>query len=214
MFSRKSIEFMVTPFGHTGGFFQTNAWFLPDPDDGGGILVDAPEETMDWLEKKALRPSALLLTHCHIDHVGNAAVIQNRFRCPVYAFIAPDRDLTLENLLAAGGTEFAIEPYSVDQLVAHGDTIRIGDIRFEARHVPGHSTDSLVFVSEDREILFSGDTLMAGTIGRSDFPGGDHEMLISGIREHLLNLPSECAVYPGHGPATTVGNELAGNPFV
>jgi glyoxylase-like metal-dependent hydrolase (beta-lactamase superfamily II) len=200
-----------------GGFTQTNGYFV-ESEGGTRLVVDAPEGMAEWLERQGpeTRPDALLLTHAHFDHVLDAARIRERFGCPVLAFTEPTPDLTLEAFVRDYGVEVAL--YAVDRKIADGERFRIGDVGLEALHVPGHSPDSLCFLADvpdeqGRPVLFAGDVLFAGSIGRTDFPNGSHAALIRGIRERLFPLEPETRVLPGHGPETTVGEERRTNPF-
>jgi len=201
---------------YTGGYFQTNGYWLST--EQGEILVDAPEGFADWLAARNARPAALLLTHLHYDHVVDAASVQQRFECRVYAHSRPDADLTLETVLKETiGWPFDLQAFNVDQLIAEaGDVAPLGSAgpNFEIRHVPGHSPDSLCYLLAGRELLFGGDVLFAGGIGRTDFPHGDGPLLLEGIEKKLLDLADSTRVLPGHGPETTIGAERGSNPFL
>lgn len=201
----------------TGGFFQTNGYLLIHP--GGRLLVDAPEGIADWLESLGVRPDILLLTHLHYDHVIDAAAVRERFGCPVWAHSPVDSDLTLETVLKESiGWPFVLAPFEIDRTLAGEAEIEAAGARISLIHVPGHSPDSLCyrmdFPVEAAPRLFGGDVLFRGGIGRTDFPHGDHNLLLQGIREKLYPLPGETRVFPGHGPETTIGREKTSNPFV
>lgn len=197
----------------TGGIAQTNGWVLTTP--AGALVFDAPEGMADWLDKKQLRVSALLLTHQHFDHVLDAAAIQKRHQCPVYSFAEHSKSLTLETFLGTmTGMGWAVEPYRVDHLLEGQDSLRVCEIEWQLFHVPGHSPDSVCFYSAAHGLLFGGDVLFAGSIGRSDFPGGSMKQLVQGIAEKLLPLPDATRVFPGHGPETTIGDERDSNPYL
>ena len=142
-----------------------------------------------YLEAEGLSPEAILLTHSHPDHTLGVAALVERFGIPVYAAAAP------------------AEPYS---RLEDGATI----YGFKVIATPGHTPDSVCFYNEAEHILFSGDTLFAGTIGRTDLPGGDYDSEIRSIMEKLIFLPGETEIYPGHGPASTIGRERIQNPFL
>lgn len=208
----------------TGGLFQTNGYLLTLPE--GQILVDAPEGVADWLDRRGARPGVLLLTHQHHDHVVDAAAVRSRFGCPLWACSPRDPGLTLESLLQdIGGFDFTLEPFPVDRLLESESAIRPAGIPLRILHVPGHSPDSLCFhwqpgaAGEEAgaagsPLLFGGDVLFRGSIGRTDFPHGDHELLLAGIRKSLYTLPGDTRVFPGHGPETSIALERATNPFV
>ncbi len=199
------------PERFTGGFFQTNGYLLKTP-EGSHVLVDAPMGVAAWLQAKGIVPAALLLTHQHIDHIDDAAAVA-AMGARVFAFSPYSSDLTLEALLQGLGMPVRVEPFVVEEILEGRGHLEIGGLRMELAHVPGHSTDSVTFFLPDRGELFSGDTLMAQNLGRSDFPGGDEPLLIDGIREKLFALPENTQVFPGHGPPTTIGAERAGNPY-
>ncbi|MCW1886499.1 MBL fold metallo-hydrolase [Luteolibacter flavescens] len=199
------------PERFTGGFFQTNGYLLKTPGDSY-ILVDAPMGVAAWLRAKNIVPAALLLTHQHIDHIDDASEVA-AMGVKVHAFSPHSAELTLETLLQNLGMQVRVQPFTVDEVLEGRKSLEIDGLRIDLAHVPGHSADSVTFFLPDQGELFSGDTLMASGLGRSDFPGGDGRLLIDGIREKLLALPLDTKVFPGHGPATTIGAERAGNPY-
>ena len=170
--------------------------------------MDAPEGFGAWLKSKNIRLSALLLTHAHFDHVVDAAEIAATHGCKVYASEKSTPETRLEEFLfRMAGISIAIQDYPVDLPLKELDSISVCGIDFDLAHVPGHSPDSVVFFDRLNRQLFSGDTLMAGTMGRTDFPGGGTQMLISGIRIKLLPLGDDVVVWSGHGDVTTIGEE-------
>lgn len=197
----------------TGGIAQTNGWIVEAPE--GVLLVDAPEGVADWLEAREVRPAALLLTHQHFDHVMDAATVKARFGCPIYAYAGYSKGLTLEELFGmATGTMLNVPAFEVDHVLAGMERVKVGGVELEVKHVPGHSPDSIGFYWAEKGLLFGGDILFAGSIGRTDFPGGSMRMLVTGIKEKILSLPDETRVFPGHGPETTVGEEREGNGYL
>ena len=203
---------MITVQSHTGGIAATNGFYLKQGSDE--LVVDAPEGMADWLLQLGANPQALLLTHAHFDHVQDAYAIHQRWGCPIYAFTEPTPELTLEEVLKMYGAALGIEDYPVHQTLEEGEVLRFGKWQFGVLHIPGHSPDSLAFVLEGESLVFGGDVLFAGGIGRDDFPGGDGELLRRGIREKLYGMSDETVIYPGHGIETTIGHEKASNPFV
>jgi glyoxylase-like metal-dependent hydrolase (beta-lactamase superfamily II) len=207
---------------HTGGDLATNAYLLSVPGfkgEGRAITLcfDAPEGTLDALRKHALEPSALVLTHGHFDHIIEAASIAQAYACPVY--IHPDDAFMIENpeLFSIWGIQ-GILPVKAWQPLS---TPRQGTalIQFEKLsaqlfHIPGHSPGSVAIYFSQWDLLFGGDILFAGGIGRWDLPGGNEKSLIDGIRHYLLALPDGTRVLPGHGPATTIGEERRSNPYI
>ena len=199
------------PERFTGGFVQTNCYLMETP-GGSHLLVDAPAGSAAWLKARNIVPAALLLTHQHYDHVEDAAAVA-AMGVKIYAHTAYSPALTLEEMMRGFGMPVHIQPYAVDELLAGKTELEIGGLRLELAHVPGHSPDSVTFFARATGELFSGDTLFADSIGRPDLPGGDGPLLIDGIREKLFALPESTQVLPGHGPATTIGAERAGNPY-
>ena len=211
---------------YTGGFFQTNGYRVNT--SAGTVLVDAPDGIAAWLAKRGETVDALLLTHLHIDHVIDVAAIKHRFACPVWAHSQPDSDLTLETFLKESiGWPFHLNDFEVDHLLAdQSQVMPLGESgpEFELLHVPGHSPDSMCFVVDEESdgeaetasarLMFDGDVLMAGGLGRSDFPHGDGALLLKGIEEKLLPMDDATRLLPGHGPETTIGAERVGNPFL
>jgi len=196
----------------TGGFVQTNGYLVPTP-AGGHVLIDAPQGIAEWLERQEIRPAALLLTHQHYDHVEDVAAVA-ALGVKVYAWAPYSEVLTLAERMRSWGMPVHIEPYAVGELLEGRTGLEIEGLRMELAHVPGHAPDSVTFFVPESGELYSGDTLFAGSIGRADLPGGNMAQLVNGIREKLFALPNEVRVFPGHGPATTIGAERAENPYV
>ena len=194
----------------TGGLFDTNCFFLP----AHGILIDAPQDTLAWLADHGHRVRTLLLTHGHIDHVWDAAAIQRNHACRVGYHADGLPMLTTPDFFKSFGFNWEIEPVTADFLIDDTDPLTIGDLEFQILHVPGHCPGSLCFFDRQSKILFGGDVLFAGSIGRTDLPGGDHDLLLRGIRGKLWPLGDDVQVLPGHGPNTTIGTERKSNPFV
>lgn len=198
---------------HTGGFTFTNGYLLTG--EGGNLAIDAPDGMADWLDRLGIKLAALLLTHWHFDHVVDAARLAREHGCEIYAWGPSTAVTRLEvHLKEWTGIDCGIEDYPVHHVLAGKQDLEVAGRRFRLEHVPGHSPDSLVFIEEAAQRIFSGDTLMQGGIGRSDFPDGDGELLVRGIREKILTLPAAWEVYSGHGGPTTVGGEKSGNPFL
>ncbi len=196
---------------YTGGFVQTNAYLLETPQ--GNLLVDAPEGLADWITRSGVRVDAVLLTHQHYDHVMDALAMQS-LGAKLYALQDHSRDLTLESAARGWGLPISVKPYQIDKHFVMGELLCLAGLEISLSHVPGHSLDSVTFYIAEQGILFSGDTLFSGSIGRTDLPGGSTEQLLDGIAHHLMSLPPETKVYPGHGSSTTIGAEAAGNPYL
>ncbi len=196
---------------YTGGMVQTNGYLIETPD--GNILIDAPEGITEWLREKGVRVDDVLLTHQHYDHVMDASAL-HAGGARLHAFAPYSTDLTLESAARDWGMPISVEPFEVDDLLKAEDSLEMRGLKFQLAHVPGHATDAVNFYLADAAVLFSGDTLFAGSIGRTDLPGGDTRQLLAGIDQHVMVLPPETRVLSGHGPSTTVGAEARGNPFL
>ncbi|RFC46750.1 MAG: Glyoxylase [Verrucomicrobia bacterium] len=198
---------------YTGGICATNGYLVETPD--GNLLVDAPEGIAAWVAARGVRVDHLLLTHQHFDHVLDAAALQAA-GVRLYAMEEFSDAVTLESLSRKWGMPDPVAAYQIDQRLLPDPTrpLELCGLRFSLYHVPGHALDSIVLHLPEFELAFSGDTLFAGSIGRSDLPGGSHRLLLDGIARHLLTLPPQTRLLPGHGPATSVGEEAADNPYL
>jgi hydroxyacylglutathione hydrolase len=201
------------------GPIQCNCYILSDSASMQAYLIDPgaeSKELMSFLEKKKLNLQAILITHAHIDHVGGIEFVHAKFPMPV--FYHPDDQYLYENL-AIQAQLFGVTP---EQLQARQPNVgnaslrhgrEIGKVR--VIHTPGHTPGSVCFhATGDHPVLFSGDTLFAGSIGRTDLWGGDYDQIIESIRTRLLTLDDSLDVFPGHGEATTIGEERSTNPFL
>jgi len=199
----------------TNGSFAENCYLVADPASGAAAIVDPGEEVDLFVARLAhegwtLR--AVWLTHAHVDHVAGVAGLHARIPVPVLLHPA-DRALydAAPGQAAMFGLRVAAPP-PPDGALADGATVSVGACAFTVIHTPGHTPGGVCLVGHG--LLFAGDTLFAGSIGRTDLPGGDREALLASIHERLLVLPDETVVYSGHGPATTIGAEKRDNPFV
>lgn len=196
---------------HTGGFAQTNGYLIETA--GGNFLIDAPEGVADWLADKGVSVTDVLLTHQHYDHVLDARALQDG-GARLHAYAPYSKELTLEIAARAWGMPISVEPYRIDALFEMARPLRIAGLEILLAHVPGHAADSVIFHLPDQKVVFSGDTLFAGSIGRTDLPGGSTTQLLDGIGRHLMSLPPETRVLSGHGSVTTIHREATGNPFL
>lgn len=197
------------------GQFVENSYLLIDDAAGECAIIDPGEEAgliANELAAAGVRPVAIWLTHAHIDHVLGVPRFTADTAVPVYLHPA-DRPLydRVADQAAAFGMRAGALP-APDRVLAHGDVLPVGGLRFRVRHAPGHSPGSVVFEGEGA--VFTGDVLFQGSIGRTDLPGGDYETLLRSIERELLTLPDSTIVYSGHGPETTVGRERRANPFL
>lgn len=194
----------------TGGVFDTNCFFVP----AAGLLIDAPQDAGDWLQSRGHRVEMLVLTHGHIDHVWDAARIQREHGCRVgyHAETAPM--VTARDFFLKLGFAWEVEPVSDGELIGESPSTELCGIDFQVLHVPGHCPGSLCLFWKAARVLFGGDVLFAGGVGRWDLPGGDRDLLFEGIKTKLFPLGDDVTVLPGHGPATKIGRERMTNPYL
>jgi len=156
----------------------------------------------------------ILLTHSHFDHVGGLAELKEETNAPIYIHPEAVQMLTHAPKAAASFNLTLPAPPPADKMLAEGDIIKVGQLKFEVLLTPGHAPGHVCFYVRDENILFDGDVLFQRSIGRTDFPGCDHAMLMRMLREKVMVLPDETAVLSGHGPTTTIGQEKQWNPFL
>lgn len=201
------------------GPLETNAYLLTAPDRGEAVLIDAPGDVWNPVAKRlqadGVRLTELWLTHGHWDHTQGAAEVVRESAATVSAHRA-DQVLieTPEVMSAFLGGELQLEPVRVDRWLNDGDHLTALGHDVVVRHVPGHCPGNLLFHFPALRAAFVGDAIFAGSVGRTDLPGGSMVELERSIRERIYSLPDETALYPGHGPATDVAAEKADNPFV
>lgn len=199
------------------GPFGLNAWLAACDRTGEAVLIDPGDEisrVLAMTEPGGLRVTRIVLTHGHVDHVTGVAEAAERTGAPVQ--IHAD-DQPLVDGLRAQAALFGLDP-ATPPVVAHhhvhGERFRVGDQEATLLHVPGHTPGSCAIHFAEAGHLFAGDTLFAGSIGRTDLPGGDGKAIIHSIRDVLLPLGDDVRVHCGHGPDTTLGRERRENPFV
>ena len=197
---------------YCGGIFETNCYLLHAPQ--GGILFDAPEGACEWVISQNVDLKLLLLTHGHIDHIGDVAKIKRRFHCQVGCHPDTAPMISDSNFFRNFGFALEVEPAEPDFLIEETPARDFLGLNFEIYEVPGHSPGSLCFFLRNEKLLIGGDVLFAGGVGRWDLPGGDSDLLFSGIKTKLFPLGDDVTVLPGHGPATTIGEERRSNPFL
>ncbi len=199
------------------GPLQTNCYLLGCLDTNQAAIID-PSWDGDAAAKLAndegLTISHILLTHSHFDHIGGLAALKRATDAPIYAHAAT---LPMLKMGQASAMRWGIEieePPEVDHLLIEGDQLQVGELTLEVLFTPGHAPGHLCFYLPAFSILFSGDALFQGSIGRTDLPGGDLEILMRSIFDKLMPLPDETQLLSGHGAATTIGQERQFNPFL
>lgn len=197
--------------------FQQNCTLLWNKDTDRGVVVDPGgdvDQILKAIQENEVTIDKIVLTHGHIDHAGGAADLKDALNVPIEG---PHRAeaVMLQNLDKQGATYgIAARPVVPDRWLEDGETIEMAGLTFTVRHCPGHSPGSVVFINDEQRFILVGDVLFAGSVGRTDLPGGSHETLIRSIQEKLLPLDDDYAFICGHGPASTIGRERATNPFL
>lgn len=198
------------------GPLACNCYIVGDSDTKEAIVID-PGGDVDLIvqdiAEAGLKITALIATHAHFDHVLAAEALREKTGAPFY--LHQEDKPVLQWLQASGQMFLGIElppPPDVDTTPSEGDLLVAGGVEFQVIHTPGHSPGSISLLGDGA--LFAGDTLFAGSVGRTDLPGGDTKTLVNAVRNKLFALDDTLPVYPGHGPATTLGEEKRSNPFV
>lgn len=212
--------------GFPAGMLQCNCYIVAARAGSDAIIVDPGQRAMgrirEILDENRLTPSAVLLTHGHVDHIWSAQKVADTYGCPVY--IHPEDRFMLTDPIKGFGPRLAqlafgvlfSEPKQVVELDRDGDKLYLGGITVTVDHTPGHTRGSVVFRVTDgpAELAFTGDTLFKQSVGRTDLPGGSGRDLLNSIVTKLLVLDDDTVVLPGHGPQTTIGAERRTNPFL
>lgn len=202
--------------------FGINTYVVWDPETRQAAIIDPgmslPEEVRaldDFISREGLTVTNIINTHLHIDHSIGNAIAAGKYGAPVLAH-ADDEPLGKHTqdqarMFGMGGD---YQPVEISTYLKDGDVVKVGNGSLLVMHAPGHSPGHIVLYDKADGVLFAGDVLFKGSIGRTDLPGGNHRQLLDSISLKLLQLPDDTIVYPGHGPATTIGDERRLNPFL
>jgi len=206
-------KFVVNPLGENSYILsdETGECIFIDP---GFYYDEEHQEVKEYVTDNRLTPIKITNTHCHFDHIMGVEFVRNEFKIP---FFAHAEDVFWVEKAVAQGEMFGFEMKPVapiDAFLSENEFVEFGNSRLQIIHVPGHSPGHVVFYSEKDKTLIAGDVLFYGSIGRTDLPGGNHETLISNIKNKLLVLPDGTTVFCGHGPETKLGFEKRTNPFL
>lgn len=197
---------------HTGPL-KVNTYILHDAHSAAIVDPGGNEKRLLlWLKENGLQLNKILLTHGHFDHCGAVHALKAATGAQII-ISAADEEMLHNNVLSmAHAFGVSCPPCHADRCVSHGDTVSLDFTNLEVISTPGHTPGGVCYCTDG--ILFSGDTLFAGSVGRSDFPGGDYDALIKSVKKRLFVLPDGTRVLPGHGDATTIGQEKSDNPFL
>lgn len=199
--------------------FQENTYVLFDETreciviDPGCYEPDEQYELESFITDHKLSVTLLLNTHCHVDHVLGNYFVKEKFKVKLLINEKDEPVLKAVKVYAPNYGLFKYQDSTPDGFLNEGDIVRFGNQSLKTLFVPGHAPGHIAFYHEEEQILMSGDVLFYNSIGRTDLPGGNHQVLIRSIHEKLFTLPDAVTVYPGHGPETTIGFEKKTNPF-
>ena len=201
--------------------FSENTFVLFDEKTKEAAIIDPgcyepeeQEELQKYIETQGLKPTLLLNTHCHIDHVLGNWFVKKTWNLPLQIHQVEEQVLRSVPTYAPMYGFSRYQPAEPDQWLEEGQTLKLGESELKVLFVPGHAPGHVVFWQPEQQFCINGDCLFAGSIGRTDLPGGNHETLLRSIRQELFSLPEETLVYCGHGPSTTIGQEKKHNPFL
>ena len=200
--------------------FYTSCYLLWD--ETGNCAISDPgcaseaelAQFTGFVSSKGLKPSCILLTHCHCDHIYGTAALSKKYGIPVYAGGGESYTIETTNPFLCKALGLPLPEAFDFKAVEEGEIIEVGTLKFEVLSTPGHSAAGVCYLEREEKVLLSGDTLFAGAIGRTDHPGGDYDQLMRSIFEKLLMLEGDTRVLPGHGPSSDISTERMTNPFL
>lgn len=195
---------------------DTNCYVIIDEETKKAIIVDPGgdvDELDDFVKNEGITLTAIVLTHAHYDHIAGIDNIKEKYSLPIVCGEAEEKVLESPNHNLS--TFFGVPPISMsaDKLLKDNEEYSFGGLKFKTIFTPGHTPGGICLYFENENVLISGDSLFAGSVGRTDFPGGSYRDLIDSIKDKILVLPEETIVFPGHGPSTTIEKEKKYNPF-
>jgi len=199
------------------GPLQCNCSVIGDESTREGMVIDPGDDIADILaliQKHHLKIKQIVITHAHIDHVGGAMKLRAATGAPI---LLNENDYALLKMIEVQASWIGMASpgkVDIDQSIGNADTVKAGSLVANVLHTPGHTEGSVCLYFPAEKKLIAGDTLFAGSIGRTDLPGGSFDKIIASLREKLLALPDETIVVPGHGPLTNIGEERETNPFL
>jgi hydroxyacylglutathione hydrolase len=199
------------------GPLQCNCSVIGDEASREAIVIDPGDDIQDVLalvRKHQLQVKQIVITHAHIDHVGGAMKLRAATGAPI---LLNQNDYALLKMLDVQAAWIGVatpERVEIDQNLADADTVKAGSLAAQVLHTPGHTEGSVCLYFPVEKKLIAGDTLFAGSIGRTDLPGGSYEKILHSLHQRVLALPDETVVIPGHGPVTSIGEERESNPFL
>ena len=200
------------------GLIETNGYLIFDDNTKEAALIDAPQDSselfLSHIQSNNLKLQYIFLTHTHWDHSTDANRLKNETGAKLCVHINDEYRLLNPNLYSILPLPFVLEESKPDKFLKHDELINVGSIRLQVKHTPGHTEGSLCYIDYEDKIVFSGDTLFNGSVGRVDLPGGSLELLMHSINTILMSLPDDFKVYCGHGISTTIGSERRQNPFL
>lgn len=199
------------------GPFETNCYLYWDETSGDGVVIDPGGDEaliIGQIESLGMTPRGILLTHGHGDHIAAVAPVKTHFDLPLWVGAGEEELLANPSANVSAFYGQPIVAPAPDHLVRDEELVSIGAVNLRVLATPGHSPGGVCYLDESEGLLFCGDTLFYGSVGRTDFPGCSHQALIRSINDKIMKLPDSIVCYPGHGPATTVGAERVNNPFL